>query len=97
MHPLKRGGASMAVLGLLTFLAYANGEVQKQKPAPLHRKDASGCTLVEDTYYSSGVCVNGPGGCYRCERTDQYGTYNCTEAPNPNDGTYCVEIDYQDY
>lgn len=94
MHSLKRGSVSTAVLVLLTYLA-APWEVPQQKQAPLHRKDASACTLVEGTYYFNGRCASGSGGCYDCEYTNQYGSYGCFEAPNPADGTFCFAIDFQ--
>lgn len=95
MHLLARGGVSTAVVVFLTYLAAAQGEVPQQKHVPLHRRNASACTLVDGTYYFNGSCASGSGGCYDCEYTSKDGSYGCYEAPNPADGTFCFAIDFQ--
>jgi hypothetical protein len=57
----------------LAGLAVAGAQV----PNP---KNATGCGLIYETYYSQGQCVSGSGGCYYCEYTNRWGTFGCIEA-----------------
>lgn len=60
-------------------------------------KNASACTLREETIPTPDGCTFGSESCYVCDYTNQYGTYRCYEAPDPADATYCSPIDYQNY
>lgn len=80
------------LLACLSALSAINSRV----PAP-ERKNASACTLREETIPTPDGCTFGSESCYVCDYTNQYGTYRCYEAPDPADATYCSPIDYQNY
>jgi hypothetical protein len=64
---------------------------------PAVSADASGCTFYpgEPALGDSGPeCQGSTGSCYLCEHTSTSGgTMICAEAPDPEDGFYCVDAE----
>ena len=59
--------------------------------------DASGCTFdpgIPMSGDSGPECFEDDGSCYLCEHTSTSGgTMICAEAPDPEDGFYCVDAE----
>jgi hypothetical protein len=85
--------SALILTAVLTFAGIALGAAQHSRPTTTPQpKNASGCTRRENAEASPWGCTWGPDACYDCEYTDRYGTYQCYEAPDPADGTYCKPI-----
>ncbi len=78
----------VALAALLGLVAIEVGPMA-HPAAGLSPKNATGCSLEEDTRPAPGGCRDAPSGnCYDCLHSDPYGIIECAESP---DGTelYC--------
>lgn len=88
MRSRRRWGSPLFALATL---AAAVATMAVFMPAPLC-SDATGCTRLDNRIYRAGACQPSSGnGCYRCEVNDSSGTRTCFEAPDPADGSSCLD------
>jgi hypothetical protein len=92
---MRRAALPARSFTLLLFLGFAAGDAAAPKPTPPATKSASGCTLYEGAAPSANGCVPGAGECYLCEYSNQFGSYQCAERPDPSDGLNCYAIENQ--
>jgi hypothetical protein len=95
-----QGSRRTLVLIIFLFASSMTAGAAVEHASPqlkLKPKSASACTRYADAIATSNGCTFGSEVCYVCDYTNQYGTYECYEAPNPADATYCNSIDTQNY
>jgi hypothetical protein len=75
----------------VAMLAAITGMMAVVMPAPLC-SDATGCTRLDNKKYNGGICITSANnGCYMCEVSEGGNIKICYEAPDPVDGSSCLD------